>query len=115
MSLFKLLSLTVIAAIFFTGCSSAQKQRKEQRDKLVQSSKLYCEFINGEVYPDVDVQLNLEMAKRCDSDKSFSISTYRTPSENQGIVYCCSVKAEAKAEPVKTDAKAAEKKSEAKD
>ncbi|GIL18487.1 MAG: hypothetical protein BroJett040_22380 [Oligoflexia bacterium] len=122
MSLFKLISVVTLTALFFAGCSSAQKQRKEQRDKIAQTSKMFCEFVNGEVYPDVEVQLNLEMAKRCDSDKSFTISTYKTPSENQGIVYCCALKVEAKQETkaetkpeVKQDVKPADKKAEGKE
>ncbi|MFN7729977.1 MAG: hypothetical protein ACK5P7_12535 [Bdellovibrio sp.] len=84
-------ALTVAALfLFLAGCaSSAQKQRKEQRDKLVQSAKLYCEFLNGEQYPDIDVALNVQMAQRCDSDKTFSITSYKTPSEIPGVMFCC--------------------------
>ena len=82
----------LVAVLFMAGCTSSQiRARKEQRDKVVQSAKLYCEFVNGELYPDVDVALNLEMAKRCDNEKPFSISQYKTPSENQGVIYCCSI------------------------
>ena len=114
-----------LALVFsLSGCSSAMKQRKEQREKLAQSSKFYCDFVNGEVFTDVEVQLNLEMAKRCDPEKHFSVSSYKTPSENQGVLYCCSLsgkgvaaakadnKSEAKAE-AKPEAKA-EPKAEAK-
>lgn len=87
----KLLSMLVLAALF-TGCaSSQQKQRKEAREKISQSSKLYCDFVNGELFPDVEVVLNLEMGKRCDSEKNFSISQYRTSNENVGIMYCCAL------------------------
>ncbi len=75
-----------------SGCASSKmKERKEQREKVAQSSRLYCEFINGEMYPDIDVALNLEMAKRCDSEKPFSLTNYKTPAENPGILYCCSM------------------------
>lgn len=77
--------------IVWTGCSSSKiKERKEQRDRIVQTSKMYCEFINGEQYPDMDVALNLEMAKKCDSEKPFSLTNYKTPTENPGILFCCS-------------------------
>jgi hypothetical protein len=80
-----LVSLTI-----FSGCaSSSMKARKEQREKVSQTSRFYCDFVNGEVYPDVEIVLNLEMAKRCDSDKNFSISQYKTNSENVGMMYCC--------------------------
>lgn len=78
------------------GCSSAQKQRKEQREKVVQTSGLYCEFVNGELFADIDVALNLEMAKRCDPNRNFTISSYRTPSNNQGVLYCCATRDAAK-------------------
>ncbi len=81
-----------LAAAFLGGCASSQmKARKEQRDKASQSSKLYCDFVNGELYPDVEVMLNLEMSKRCDSEKSFSLTNYKTSNENMGIIYCCAL------------------------
>ncbi len=84
--------LLAVSALLFVGCaSSQQKQRREQRDKLVQSAKLYCEFLNGEQYPDIDVALNLQMAQKCDSDKSFSITSYKTPSEIPGVLFCCAM------------------------
>lgn len=80
----------LLSLALFSGCaSSSMKARKEQREKVSQSSRFYCDFVNGEVYPDVEIALNLEMAKRCDSDRSFSISQYKTPSDNVGLMYCC--------------------------
>ncbi|MBX2994479.1 MAG: hypothetical protein KF681_06650 [Bdellovibrionaceae bacterium] len=86
-------SFLVLAAIFVLGgcASSAQKARKEQRDKLIQTNKLYCEFLNGEQYPDIDVALNVQMAQRCDAEKSFTITSYKTPSEIPGVLYCCAL------------------------
>ena len=79
-------------ALFFVGCASSQmKQRKEAREKVSQTSKLYCDFVNGELYPDVEIVLNLEMAKKCDSEKSFSITQYKTSNENNGVMYCCAL------------------------
>lgn len=104
--------LGLLAVVLVTGCSStAMKQRKEQRDKVAGSARLYCEWINGEIYSDIDVAVNLEMAKRCDADKPFSITAYRTPSENNGVMYCCSttnsvMAAPAAASPSKPAAKA---------
>jgi hypothetical protein len=91
-SIFALLLISVFSLV---GCgSSAVKQRKEQRDKMAQASKLYCEFVNGEIYAnDIDVALNIEMAKRCDAEKPFTVSQYKTPSESQGLIYCCSMAA----------------------
>lgn len=84
--------VSLLSLVFLAGCASSKlKERKEQRDKVAQSSKLYCEFINGDIYPDIDVALNLEMAKRCDSEKPFSLTNYKTPAENPGILYCCSM------------------------
>lgn len=89
------LIIAIISSVILSGCgSSAVKQRKEERNRLVQSSKMYCEFVNGEVYAnDVEVALNIDMAKRCDAEKPFSITPYKTPSETQGIIYCCSASA----------------------
>ena len=97
MSLVSSLLRISLLCLFVAGCaSSAMKQRREQRDKIIQSAKLYCKFINGETYQDIDIALNIEMGRRCDADKNFSISAYKTPSEIQGIMYCCTVKEEAK-------------------
>ncbi len=85
------LALAGLSMSLVVGCASSKmKERKEQREKVIQSSKFYCEFINGEVYEDVDVALNLEMAKRCDLEKPFSLTNYKTRSENPGVIYCCS-------------------------
>lgn len=110
---FKLLVLSFAALSFVvSGCaSSAMKQRKEQRDKVAQNSRLYCEFINGEIYNDIDVALNLEMAKRCDPDKPYTLTQYKTPSENQGILYCCTMGAGKSVNPVAVIEKKSEKKS----
>ena len=85
----KTLLVVFTTGFFLVGCSSAQKQRKEQRDQASQTSGLYCDFVNGEIFPDLEVALNLEIAKRCDIDRSLTISSYKTPSENQGVLYCC--------------------------
>ena len=92
MSLFGKVLWVGAALVFFTGCgSSALKARREQREKVMQSSKLYCEFLNGEEFPDIDVALNLSLAQKCDTDKPFSMSAYKTPSEISGMMYCCAV------------------------
>lgn len=117
---YKKIAALALSFLFLSACaSSAMKARKDQQTKVAQSAKLYCEFVNGEIYPDVDVALNIEMAKRCDSDKPFSITAYKTPSENQGVMYCCStgknsIAAAATSTPAKASpAKPADKKEEA--
>jgi hypothetical protein len=99
-----------LMALVFSGCASNQlKVRKEQRDKVAQSSKFYCDFLNGSDYPDIEVQLNLEMAKKCDGDKPMTMSQYRSPSDAQGILYCCSTNATAFLTPAEGKAKPAPK------
>jgi len=97
MSFKRNITLLMVGVGLLTACGGAQlRARKEQREKAVQSAHLYCDFINGESFPDVDVALNLEMAKHCDSNKQMTITNYRSPSDAIGIVYCCSYKEEAK-------------------
>ena len=89
--------LALGALAFVAGCASAKmKARKEERNKLAQSSGLYCDFVNNEIHSDVEVQLNMEMSKKCDNDKPFSISGFKTSNENSGIMYCCSLDPQAK-------------------
>ncbi|MBX2987510.1 MAG: hypothetical protein KF802_06405 [Bdellovibrionaceae bacterium] len=78
-----------LSALTLTACSSAQKQRAEQREKLAASSGLYCDFINGDEHRDVDVEVNMSMARRCDAAKPFSMTSYKNSSEVSGILYCC--------------------------
>ncbi|MBX3016744.1 MAG: hypothetical protein KF767_02555 [Bdellovibrionaceae bacterium] len=76
-----------------SACSSAElKQRQEVRDRVVKSSGLYCEFMNGDANPDIDVAVNIAMGAKCDADKDFSITSYRSPSEINGVMFCCAVK-----------------------
>lgn len=93
MSIVQKLGLMLLSALMLfvlSACGSSQiKARKELRDREAQESHLYCDFVNGETYPDVDVAVNLEMAKHCDSEGPLTISGYRSPSEAIGIVYCC--------------------------
>lgn len=82
--------LTVVFAFVFTGCASGTfKERQAQREKASASSGMFCEFISSDLYPDLDVELNLRMAKRCDSDKNFSITGHKNSSDQTGVIYCC--------------------------
>lgn len=79
-----------VTALVLSSCSTARKERLEQREKIAGTSGLYCDFINGEKFNDVEVVLNLEMGKRCDSSKPFSISGFKSAAEVVGMMYCCS-------------------------
>jgi hypothetical protein len=114
-SLVASLVLSLAFGLLTSGCaSSAMKARKAERDKLASQGKMYCDFVNGELFPDVEIQLNLEMAKRCDPDKSISITNYKNPSENVGIMYCCSSPSEKKEAAAEVKTPAAPKKEEPK-
>ncbi len=89
---------TLLSVLFLTGCSSSRKQKFEQREKLAASSGLYCDFVNGEKNKEVELELNVLMAKKCDSDRPFSITNYKSPAEVTGVLYCCAIRKEAKAE-----------------
>jgi hypothetical protein len=81
----------ILSAIFFTGCASNNK-KNELRDKVVAQSGFLCEFINGEQNRQVEMELNVMMAKRCDVEKPFSITNYKTSAEVPGVLYCCKTK-----------------------
>jgi hypothetical protein len=84
-------SLLVSVATIFAGCSSGQKEREEQRNRLSASSGMYCEFINGDEFQDIDIELNMSMAKRCDSSKPYTLTQYKNSSDVNGLLYCCSI------------------------
>lgn len=90
------LSVGLIAMLALAGCSSAQKARLAEREKISATSGMLCDFVNGDEYQDVEIQLNLEMARRCDSSKSFTVTEYKNASEVHGIVFCCSMRKDAK-------------------
>ncbi len=83
----------ISALIVLAGCSGAQKARKEEREKLVQSKGVFCDFVSESDFKDVDIELNLRLAKRCDASKPFSITNYKRVSENPGVLYCCNAEA----------------------
>lgn len=92
MSYFRLFGFAASCAIVATlaGCASGTyKARQEQREKIAAQSGLFCEFVNGEQHTDVDVELNFQMAKRCEAGKPLSITSYRNSSEMFGVIYCC--------------------------
>jgi len=92
-------SLLLLGVLALVGaCSSGKiRDRKEQRDKMVTANGgHFCDFVNGEVYPDVEVQLNLEVGKHCEPETNVTITNYRSPSDNIGIIYCCISKSDVK-------------------
>lgn len=88
---FSLRALGAVSALFLiSGCASGTfKARQEQREKVAASSGMFCDFVSAALTPDVDVELSMQMGRRCDSSKSFSITNYRSPSDEQGVLYCC--------------------------
>lgn len=113
--MFRLCAIALSSLFLLSACASGTfKARQEQREKLASSSGMYCEFINGDVHPDVDVELNLQMARRCDANRNFSITNYKNASDQIGVMYCCAMqgregkvsKRETKATPVVTPAPA---------
>lgn len=87
---FKLSFIFLTSLFLLSACGSSKiKDRREQRDRMMANSKVYCDFVNGEQYPDMDITLNLEMAKKCDTDRPFSLTQYTSRNETTGILYCC--------------------------
>lgn len=77
--------------LVLAGCAGGFKERQLVRERVAQSSGLFCEFVSGSEFPDVDVEVNLRMAKKCDSDKNFSVTQYQNSSNQYGLVYCCAI------------------------
>lgn len=101
------------SALLLSGCASGTfKARKEQREKLASSTGMYCEFVSGDLHPDLDVELSMQMANRCDSGKSFSITNYKNSSDQIGVIFCCSTVGRAErrtSQPAKAPVEAAPK------
>lgn len=89
------LSSIAMGLLVLAGCASGRyKERQAEREKVAAATGMFCEFVNGDANPDVDVEMNFQMGKRCDSTKPFSITAYKNPSEIHGVIYCCSMKQE---------------------
>lgn len=82
--------VSCLTVLFLSACSTAYKARQEERNKVASSSGLYCEFINGDSHNDVDVELTLQMSKKCDVSKPYQLTNFRNASDIFGVVYCCS-------------------------
>ncbi|WP_210415540.1 hypothetical protein [Bdellovibrio sp. NC01] len=90
--MFRVCSIALSSLFLLSACASGTfKARQEQREKLATSAGLYCEFVNGDQHPDVDVELNMQMARRCDASRNFSIINYKNASDQIGVVYCCAM------------------------
>lgn len=85
----KVFLIGFVLVMGLVGCSGAQKARKEERERVAQSKGIFCDFVSESDFKDVDVELNLRLAKRCNATKPFSISGYKRVSENPGVLYCC--------------------------
>lgn len=83
------LLITLVGAL--SACSSNRKKH-DHRDKIASSSGLYCDFVNGDKHKEVELELNISMARKCDPEKPFSLTGYRNAAEVHGLMYCCSVK-----------------------
>lgn len=83
------MAMMCLSWLGLSGCSSAYKQRQIERDRVSQNSGLFCEFVNGDEHNDIDVELNLQMAKKCDASKPYNLTNYKNASDIFGIVYCC--------------------------
>jgi hypothetical protein len=88
----KKILVLIVGLVFGVGCTTAQKERRETRDRVASQSGLLCDFVNESDYKDVDVELNLRMANKCNSSKPFSVSGYKRLNESAGFMYCCSLK-----------------------
>jgi hypothetical protein len=88
----KKILVILFGVVFGLGCSTAQKERREARDRVASQTGLLCDFVNESDYKDVDVELNLRMGNKCNSAKPFSVSGYKRMNESSGFMYCCSLR-----------------------
>lgn len=84
-----LVGIVLASTVLFSGCSTAYKARQEEKNKVAATSGHYCEFINGDAHNDVDVELTLQMTKKCDLSKPYTMTNYKNASDIFGVIYCC--------------------------
>lgn len=78
-----------VVLVCLSACATTNKARLLQRENVAQSKGTFCEFVSESDFKDVDIEVSLRMAKRCDNSKPFSITGYKRASEDTGILYCC--------------------------
>ncbi len=82
--------LLTIAALSLAACGGrVSAERDAERDRAASQGGGYCDFVSNIDHPDVEVEVGLRLTKRCDMNKSFSITEYRTEKNNNGILFCC--------------------------
>lgn len=107
MNIFNLSLLSLVVLILSACSSNTLKVRQEQREKLAVSTGMYCDFVSGDMYPDIEVELSLQMARRCDAGKNFTMTQFRNSSNHNGVLYCChSTRTEKKNLPAPTPRRA---------
>ncbi|MBL7543521.1 MAG: hypothetical protein JNL11_06870 [Bdellovibrionaceae bacterium] len=89
LSKWNLIWVLVVSMVMFVGCSTAYKQRQEERNKIASTSGHYCEFVNGDAHNDVDVELTMQMSKKCDMNKPYTLTNYKNASDIFGVIFCC--------------------------
>ncbi|MBO9666707.1 MAG: hypothetical protein J7501_07815 [Bdellovibrio sp.] len=86
----RFLVVSLSSVFLLSACASGTfKARQEQREKLAQSTGMFCQFVSSEKNPDIDVELSIDMARRCDSNRAFSITNFKNSSDEPGVIYCC--------------------------
>lgn len=78
-------------AVVFAGCST-NKKKHDLRERAANATGLFCDFVNGDKHKEVELELNVSMARKCDPEKPYSITGYRNASEVHGLMYCCSMR-----------------------
>ncbi|MFP5519120.1 MAG: hypothetical protein ACLGGX_04410 [Bdellovibrionia bacterium] len=99
MSLLKGFGLVFVAFALGACASGTLKERQVARDRAAASSGHFCDFVSGEVYPDVEVEVNLRAAKRCESSVPLSLTQFRNSSNHNGILFCCKHNGESQPAP----------------
>lgn len=90
--LYRLGILSVLVMVIGSCASSDRKMRQQVRDQVSQNARFYCDFINAEKFSDFDVTLNIAMAEKCEGSLPFTVTSFRTPSDIPGLLYCCNMK-----------------------
>lgn len=90
--LYRLGLLSVVVLVIGSCASSERRMRQQVRDQVSQNARFYCDFINSEKYSDFDVTLNIAMAEKCEGSLPFTVTSFRTPSDIPGLLYCCNMK-----------------------
>lgn len=88
----KHLIVLLAAALFAQSCASSQiRESRKKRDATNARFGMFCDFVKADSSQETEVEVNVRMGDRCDTERPFSITGFTNAYDQRGIMFCCSM------------------------